>query len=201
MPSSPGLLDLLTEGRVDVADALVKTNIDKLTVLPAGSRHRRATELLASEQMASLLRELATRYRDRIVIFDSPPLLATTEARVLATHMGQIIVVVAANATSQRAVDQALATIENCEIVLMMLNKVTTSEVGSYYGLYRGCGSAVAERYSAGGLLSVRAAGKAGGHRVRRGRPAARPDRPRWRRPGVSCRRSGSTRRSRTTST
>jgi len=137
VPSSPGLLDLLTEGRVDVADALVKTNIDKLTVLPAGSRHRRATELLASEQMASLLRELATRYRDRIVIFDSPPLLATTEARVLATHMGQIIVVVAANATSQRAVDQALATIENCEIVLMMLNKVTTSEVGSYYGLYR----------------------------------------------------------------
>ena len=137
VPSSPGLLDLLTEGRVDVADALVKTNIDKLTVLPAGSRHRRATELLASEQMASLLRELATRYRDRIVIFDSPPLLATTEARVLATHMGQIIVVVAANATSQRAVDHALATIENCEIVLMMLNKVTTSEVGSYYGLYR----------------------------------------------------------------
>ena len=51
--------------------------------------------------------------------------------------MGQIIVVVAANATTQRAVDQALSTIENCEIVLMMLNKVTTSEVGSYYGLYR----------------------------------------------------------------
>ena len=54
VPPSPGLLDLLTEGRVDVADALVKTNVEKLTVLPAGSRHRRATELLASEQMASL---------------------------------------------------------------------------------------------------------------------------------------------------
>ena len=125
VPASPGLLDLLTEGRVDVADALVKTNIEKLTILPAGSRHRRATELLASEQMASLLRELATRYPDRIIIFDSPPLLATTEARVLATHMGQVIIVVAANATTQRAVDQALATIENCEIVLMMLNKVS----------------------------------------------------------------------------
>jgi protein-tyrosine kinase len=136
VPPSPGLLDLLTEGRVDVADALVKTNIEKLTVLPAGSRHRRATELLASEQMASLLRELATRYRDRVIIFDSPPLLATTEARVLATHMGQVIVVVAANSTTQRAVDHALATIESCEIVLMMLNKVTTSDVGSYYGTY-----------------------------------------------------------------
>jgi len=136
VPPSPGLLDLLTEGRVDVADALVKTNIEKLTVLPAGSRHRRATELLASEQMASLLRELATRYRDRVIIFDSPPLLATTEARVLATHMGQVVVVVAANSTSQRAVDHALTTIESCEIVLMMLNKVTTSDVGSYYGMY-----------------------------------------------------------------
>ena len=136
IPPSPGLLDLLTQGRIDVADALVTTNIEKLTVLPAGSRHRRATELLASEQMAGLLRELASRYPDRIIIFDSPPLLATTEARVLATHMGQVIVVVAANSTSQRAVDQALSTIESCEIVLMMMNKVTTSEVGSYYGLY-----------------------------------------------------------------
>ncbi len=136
VPPSPGLLDLLTEGRVDVADALVKTNVEKLTVLPAGSRHRRATELLASEQMASLLRELSTRYRDRVIIFDSPPLLATTEARVLATHMGQVVVVVAANSTSQRAVDHALTTIESCEIVLMMLNKVTTSDVGSYYGMY-----------------------------------------------------------------
>ena len=56
------------------------------SILPAGSRHRRSTELLASEQMASLLRELASRYSDRIIIFDSPPLLATTEARVLATQ-------------------------------------------------------------------------------------------------------------------
>ena len=56
---SPGLLDLLTRDDIDVADALVRTNVDKLTMLPAGSRHRRATELLASEQMASLLRELA----------------------------------------------------------------------------------------------------------------------------------------------
>jgi protein-tyrosine kinase len=136
IPASPGLLDLLTGDRVDVSDALVKTNVEKLTVLPAGSRHRRATELLASEQMANLLRELASRYRDRIIIFDSPPLLATTEARVLATHMGQVVVVVAANTTSQRAVDQALGTIESCEIVMMMLNKVATSEVGSYYGMY-----------------------------------------------------------------
>ena len=136
VPREPGLLDLLTRDDVTVADALVKTNIDKLTVLPAGSRQSFATELLASEQMANLLRSLASRYPDRMIIFDSPPLLPTTEARVLASHMGQIVMVVAADATTQHAVSQALATIESCDIVLMMLNKARRTDVGSYYGYY-----------------------------------------------------------------
>ena len=141
-PNGPGLLDLLTSEGVDIADALVRTNVDRLTLLPAGSRHRRATELLASEQMASLLRELASRYTDRIVIFDSPPLLATTEARVLATHMGQVVMVVAADSTSQNAVTQALGTIESCEVVMMMLNKASRTDVGTYYGYYGNEGDA-----------------------------------------------------------
>ena len=86
--------------------------------------------------MVNLLLELALRYSDRIIIFDSPPLLATTEARVLATHMGQIVMVVAADTTTQHAVSQALSTIESCEIVLMMLNKARKTDVGSYYGYY-----------------------------------------------------------------
>jgi protein-tyrosine kinase len=134
VPPSPGLLDLLIRDDLDIADALIQTNIEKLTVLPAGSRHRRATELLASEKMAILLRELASRYPDRMIIFDSPPLLATTEARVMSTHMGQIVMVVAADATAQHTVRQALATIENCEVVLMMLNKAAKTDVGAYYG-------------------------------------------------------------------
>jgi receptor protein-tyrosine kinase len=135
-PSSPGLLELLTTGEVDVSDAIVRTNVENLSVLPAGAHHRRATELLASEQMAVVLHELATRYPDRIVIFDSPPLLPTTEARVLASHMGQIVMVVAADSTRQHAVNLALATIENCEIVLMVLNKADKTDVGTYYGYY-----------------------------------------------------------------
>jgi len=135
-PHGPGLLDLLTSDDLRFADALVKTNIDKLSLLPAGSRHRRSTELLASEQMASLLRDIGSRYPDRIIIFDSPPLLATTEARVLAANMGQIVMVVAADATSQHAVSNALATIEGCEIVMMVLNKASRTDVGNYYGYY-----------------------------------------------------------------
>lgn len=135
-PGTPGLLDVLTRDDIDVGDALVRTNIENLSVLPAGARHRRATELLASEQMAMLLRELGSRYPDRIVIFDSPPLLATTEARVLATHMGQIVMVVAADRTRQHAVNLALATIESCENVFMVLNKAHKTDVGTYYGYY-----------------------------------------------------------------
>jgi exopolysaccharide/PEP-CTERM locus tyrosine autokinase len=134
-PGSPGLLDLLTSN-VSVADALVKTNVDRLSLLPSGSRHARATELLASAQMGALLAELSERYRDRIIVFDSPPLLATTEARVMAMHMGQIVMVVAADQTTQHTVSQALATIESCEVVMMLLNKCSQTEVGSYYGYY-----------------------------------------------------------------
>lgn len=134
LPASPGLLDLLVREDLDLGAALMQTNIEKLTVLPAGTRNRRATELLASEKMAILLREFVARFPDRIIIFDSPPLLATTEARVLSTHMGQIIMVVAADSTSQHAVNQALATIENSENVFMMLNKAARTDVGAYYG-------------------------------------------------------------------
>ncbi|MEO8565238.1 MAG: XrtA-associated tyrosine autokinase [Betaproteobacteria bacterium] len=135
-PRAPGLLELLTNDDLKVSDAIVQTNIDNLSVLPAGAHHRRATELLASEQMATVLRELASSYSDRIVIFDSPPLLPTTEARTLAAHMGQIVMVVAADSTRQHAVNLALETIEDCEIVLMMLNKADKTDVGTYYGYY-----------------------------------------------------------------
>lgn len=132
VPESPGLLDLLTDERLDVADALVRTNIEKLTVLPAGTPHRRSTELLASEQMAALLSELSSRYPDRVIIFDSPPLLSTTEARVLASHMGQVLVVVAAQSTSHDKVTKALDTIERCEVVMTLLNKSSAANAGAY---------------------------------------------------------------------
>ena len=134
LPATNGLLDLLTNKSMELADVLLRTNVEKLSLLPAGSAHRRATEMLASSAMAELVEQMATRYPDRILVFDSTPLLATTEARVLATHMGQIVMVVEADETTQGAVTEALETIEACPVVLMVLNKVSRSEVGGYYG-------------------------------------------------------------------
>jgi protein-tyrosine kinase len=130
---SKGLLDLLTSADTKLADVLLKTNVEKLSLLPSGTAHGRATEMLASETMASLLEEMASRYQDRILVFDSPPLLATTEARALAAHMGQIVMVVQADRTTQVLVKHALETIESCPVVMLVLNKAPRPEAGSYY--------------------------------------------------------------------
>jgi protein-tyrosine kinase len=131
-----GLLDMLTNPSISMADVLMRTNIDKLSILPAGAPHGRATELLASDSMNRLLDELADRYSDRIVVFDAPPLLPSTESRVLATHMGQVVMVVEAEQTPYKTVARALATVESCPVVLPLLNKISRSEVGFYYGTY-----------------------------------------------------------------
>jgi len=90
---------------------------------------------------------MSSRYPDRIIIFDSPPLLLTTEARALATNMGQIVVVVQAGKTLQANVQRALSTIEACPLKLMLLNQTRSdaqeaSELGYGYGYGYGYGGA-----------------------------------------------------------
>jgi receptor protein-tyrosine kinase len=132
-----GLLDVLQDKDLKLSDVLIKTDIAKLSVLPAGRTYKRATELLASAAMTRLVEDIGNRYPDRIILFDSPPLLATSEASVLATHMGQIVMVVEAEKTSQDAVREALSHIESCEVVGMLLNKTTpTPGADYYYGYY-----------------------------------------------------------------
>lgn len=127
-----GLLDVLQDKSLDLGDVLLRTNVEKLSILTAGSSDIHATELLASEAMGRLMNEIARRYSDRIVIFDSPPLLVTTESRVLATRMGQIVFVVRAEETPQNAVKEALGTIEACPVKLMVLNQARNVENVAY---------------------------------------------------------------------
>jgi protein-tyrosine kinase len=135
LPPGPGLLDLLLDDKVELSRVLLRTNIDKLSILPSGTPHPRATELLASDAMTALLGDMAKRYSDRIIIFDSPPLLLTTESRVLATHMGQIVMVVHAEKTLQSEVKHALAAIEACPVKMVVLNQARASSRGAYgYG-------------------------------------------------------------------
>jgi len=129
---SRGLNDVL-EGGVDLSEVLYQTNIPNLRVLPAGKVHERSTELLASESMRRLMKDMAKRYADRVIVFDSPPLLPTTEANVLANLMGQVVFVVAANKTSQGAVTEAISHIDGDRVIGMLLNK-STAKFGVSYG-------------------------------------------------------------------
>jgi exopolysaccharide/PEP-CTERM locus tyrosine autokinase len=131
-----GLMDILLDRHIEPSDVMLKTNVDTLSILPAGKVHRNATELLASQTMSKLLDEIATRYHDRIVIFDSPPLLLTTESRVLASQMGQIVVVVEAEKTTQKALKTTLRKLEGCANVSLVYNKTNAFAGGETYGYH-----------------------------------------------------------------
>ena len=97
-------------------------------------------ELLASARMDEVIKELASRYEDRILIFDSPPILATTESVTLASHMGQIVFVVQAGRTKRDSVDSALELLGERQHLGLVLNRTTggfgKSDFGAYYGSY-----------------------------------------------------------------
>ncbi len=129
-----GLLDVLLDDKLELADVMMRTNVEKLSILTSGRKSRHATELLASQSMSDLLMEIAQRYRERIIIFDSPPLLLTSESRVLASQMGQIVLVVEAETTPQKVVMEALRQIESCETINLIYNKARPFPGGDLYG-------------------------------------------------------------------
>ncbi len=123
LPAQRGLMDLLLDEKLDMSEVMLRTNVDTLSILSAGTSNPRATELLASKTMSDFVNEIASRYPDRIVIFDSPPLLLTSEAHVLAGLMGQIVVVVEAETTTQHAVKESLRQLEGCSNINLIYNK------------------------------------------------------------------------------
>lgn len=131
-----GLLDVLADAKIDLANVLLKTNISKFTVLPSGAPRADSAELLAGGHMKQLFDELSQRYPDRIIIVDAPPLLPTTEARTLASRAGQVVLVVDAGSTSQSLVTQAFEMIEGCKSVMSILNRRSGNlrNYGNSYG-------------------------------------------------------------------
>jgi protein-tyrosine kinase len=136
LAGSKGLLDLLAEPELPLGSVVLSTNVERLSILPAGTPQGKATELLASEAMNRLVERLASDDPRRIVLFDTPPLLVASEARVLAEHMGQVVLVIAADDTPQGTVSEALSALEKCPVVFTLLNRVSPSDRGSYYGTY-----------------------------------------------------------------
>jgi receptor protein-tyrosine kinase len=135
---APGLVDLLEHERAALSDHIFRTNHPDLNFLPAGPQQSHAKELLGSQRMRTLLADLTARHPRQIILFDSPPLLLTSEARVLASYVGQIVLVVEAGHTPRRSVLEAIELLDRSKAINLVLNKSRKLVgIGDYnYGAY-----------------------------------------------------------------
>jgi receptor protein-tyrosine kinase/non-specific protein-tyrosine kinase len=130
-----GLSDYLT-GKLNLSDILIKTGIGKLVILPAGKVAENAAELLSSEKMKMLVRELKLRYNDRYVIFDSTPLLVTADPLLLGRYMDGIIFVIQEGRTSHKAALQSISLMKGWNILGVVFNNVPQYLIRSHYHYY-----------------------------------------------------------------
>lgn len=138
LPEGPGLMDALVDPQMAVEQAVLRTDIPQLSVLPAGQQVRNDTEFLASDRTRQVLDRLDDRDGRRIIIFDSPPVLAASPAAELARHVGQTVFVVRADRTSEAALRDAVNLLGACPLIRLLLNGVKFSASGRQFGTYYG---------------------------------------------------------------
>ena len=136
LESRPGLLDIVRDGTISPESVIVPTDLPGLVFLPAGRQEANTTELVASARMHQVVSKLGSDDPARLVLFDSAPLLVTTEAQALAHFAGQVIVVVQADQTQQHIVFDALETLAEDKPAFLVLNQITRHSHSGYYYEY-----------------------------------------------------------------
>ncbi|WP_032097174.1 MULTISPECIES: XrtA-associated tyrosine autokinase [unclassified Alteromonas] len=133
-----GLMEYLKGDVADIADVLYPTNIDKLKIIPAGRSHHLSTELLASQKMHDTVDEFANRYPDRIVIFDTPPLIGINESAILANFAGQAVVVVEEGKAKMSDIKLSVERLNPEMAIGFVVNKSVHNDTdgSGYYGYY-----------------------------------------------------------------
>jgi exopolysaccharide/PEP-CTERM locus tyrosine autokinase len=126
-----GLSDFLV-GRAQLSELLMKTEMEKLTLLTGGSAQAKPAELIGSKRMEALVNELRSRYNDRYIILDATPLLATSEPEVLGRLVDGILIVVRAGVTPRETVKQAIASLDPKKILGFVLNDVKFKSSGLF---------------------------------------------------------------------
>lgn len=138
--SGPGFMDALADDKVEAESFIIETDIEGLSILPAGTRTNQDTEYLAAARTAQIIDDLTRNDPSRIIIFDSPPALAASPASVLALHVGQILMIVQADETTDSGLRDALGLLSGCEHVQLLLNRAKFSPTGRKFGNYYGYG-------------------------------------------------------------
>ena len=136
LKNRPGFMDALADNRCDVEQLIIATDVDGLSILPAGSHTNQDTEYLAATRTAAVMDQLSNNDPARIIIFDSSPALAVSTASVLALQVGQIVMVVNADVTRESALRDALSLLSGCEYIQLLLNRSKFSPTGRKFGNY-----------------------------------------------------------------
>jgi protein-tyrosine kinase len=134
--NEPGLQDCLADASRDVESLVLGTDVPGLQFLPAGQAHESAAEMITSARMRHVIASLVSRNAQRLVLFDSPPLLVSSEARALIQIPGLILLVARAGHTPRQALIDALAKIDKNKLHGVVLNECRTPGGGDSYGYY-----------------------------------------------------------------
>jgi receptor protein-tyrosine kinase len=127
-----GLLDLVTDPRLDPEALIVQTGMPNLALLPFGRNRKSAAELLASRKMAATVDRIATCYADRFILFDTAPCLSNSDPHRLAPLVGQTVLVIEAGTTQADDIEAAIELVRACPIVSLLLNKLQISAPHSF---------------------------------------------------------------------
>lgn len=135
-----GLVDALADPSLDPERLVVRTDVGGLSVMPAGRYENDVPELLGSGRTARLLARLTEARPKRIVIFDSPPALMASAAAALAAHVGQLLLVVRADQTTEADLKEAAGLLSGCPQISLLLNGAGFAATGRRFGSYYGYG-------------------------------------------------------------
>lgn len=125
-----GLVDYLQDN-VDLPLLIRKTGQPKLSLLPSGRPPHNPAELLTSTKIISLIDELAERYEDRIILFDSSPTVVASETSILAKRVDGVILVVRWGASGRDLVKKFAETLGQEKILGVVFNAYQESTVDS----------------------------------------------------------------------
>ncbi len=134
----PGLTDLLCDRSIDPGSVILGTDRPGLMVLPVGkAMGDAAADLLGGQRLTELVAWVRSHLPGCIVLFDSPPLLATTDAQLLSRSAGQVLLVVRADSTPRPVVSDALSLLTEASSVACILNQASQFGSNDYYGKYQ----------------------------------------------------------------
>jgi protein-tyrosine kinase len=133
--SGSGLIDYLVDDR-PLQNVIIWPGIDKLTMISGGRTIQNSAELLGSPRMQTLVKEMKSRYEDRYVLFDVPPLLVGADALALAPYIDCIVMMVEKGKTSTKNVQKAVQMLPQEKFLGFVMNRQKTVKMKGY-GYYR----------------------------------------------------------------